>query len=121
MILSSLPGGHMPGGCWLRALLEAHHHVDLGAERLLVELERLFAAAVEEQIGLTCIRVAPCVDPSRRAGPRTGWFETCSLGGRRWNSSPRQDYCITSVTPSWLRTRRAAPASAPGPCRRRIP
>src|SRR5215469_8325452 len=35
----------------LRAVLETHHHLDLGAERLLVELDRLLAAAVEEQIG----------------------------------------------------------------------
>src|SRR6516162_4387783 len=34
----------------LRAFLIAHHHLDLGAERLLVELDRLLAAAVEEQI-----------------------------------------------------------------------
>src|SRR6516164_5963023 len=34
----------------LRAVLETHHHLDLGAERLLVELDRLLAAAVEEQI-----------------------------------------------------------------------
>src|SRR5262245_42753426 len=33
-----------------RAFLIAHHHLDLGAERLLVELDRLLAAAVEEQI-----------------------------------------------------------------------
>src|SRR5260370_18438971 len=33
-----------------RAVLETHHHLDLGAERLLVELDRLLAAAVEEQI-----------------------------------------------------------------------
>src|SRR5262245_59722789 len=38
------------GGRRLRAFLIAHHHLDLGAERLLVELDRLFAAAVEEQI-----------------------------------------------------------------------
>src|SRR5215831_7419912 len=34
----------------LRAFLIAHHHLDLGAERLLVEIDRLLAAAVEEQI-----------------------------------------------------------------------
>src|SRR5215472_17580499 len=34
----------------LRAFLIAHHHLDLGAQRLLVELDRLLAAAVEEQI-----------------------------------------------------------------------
>src|SRR5262249_14941075 len=34
----------------LRAFLIAHQHLDLGAERLLVELDRLLAAAVEEQI-----------------------------------------------------------------------
>src|SRR5215510_434494 len=34
----------------LRAFFIAHHHLDLGAERLLVELDRLLAAAVEEQI-----------------------------------------------------------------------
>src|SRR5262249_8754218 len=38
------------GGRRLRAFLIAHHHLDLGAERLLVELDRLLAAAVEEQI-----------------------------------------------------------------------
>src|SRR6516162_3135179 len=34
----------------LRAFLIAHHHLDLGAQRLLVELDCLLAAAVEEQI-----------------------------------------------------------------------
>ena len=50
--LSSLPGGTMPGGGGSGALLEAHEHLDLGAERALVELDRLLAATVEEQIGL---------------------------------------------------------------------
>src|SRR5262245_54250338 len=34
----------------LRAFLIAHHHLDLGAECLLVELDRLLAAAVKKQI-----------------------------------------------------------------------
>jgi len=36
----------------LRAFLEPHHHLDLGAERLTVEIERLLAAAVEKQVWL---------------------------------------------------------------------
>jgi hypothetical protein len=45
----------MPGACGsglLGRFLVAHHHHDLGAERALVELDRFFAAAVEEQVGL---------------------------------------------------------------------
>ena len=34
------------------AVLEAHEHRHLGAERAAVELDRLLAAAVEEQVGL---------------------------------------------------------------------
>src|SRR4029450_3983603 len=34
----------------LRAFLETHHHLDLGPKRLLVEVKRLLAAAVESQI-----------------------------------------------------------------------
>src|SRR5919201_6571571 len=34
----------------LRAFLVAHHHLDLGAKRFLVEVERFLAAAVEEQV-----------------------------------------------------------------------
>src|SRR4029434_2700924 len=34
----------------LRAFLETHHHLDLGPKRLLVEVKRLLAAAVENQI-----------------------------------------------------------------------
>ena len=33
-------------------LLEAHHHSDLGTQLLPIEGERLFAAAVEKQIGM---------------------------------------------------------------------
>jgi hypothetical protein len=36
----------------LRAVLEAHEHRDLGAERATVELDRFLAAAIEEQVGL---------------------------------------------------------------------
>src|SRR5208282_2077687 len=36
----------------LGAVLEAHEHRHLGAERLAVELERLLGAAVEKQVGL---------------------------------------------------------------------
>src|SRR5215471_12160260 len=43
-------GRDHPGRRRLRAFLIAHHHLDLGAERLLVELDRLLAAAVEKQI-----------------------------------------------------------------------
>src|SRR5215211_3504754 len=38
------------GRGWFRIFLEAHHHLDFGAERLLVELECLLAPAVEEQV-----------------------------------------------------------------------
>ena len=42
-----LPGAQrLPG-----RFLEAHQHADLGADRLLVELDRFLAAAVEHQIG----------------------------------------------------------------------
>ena len=34
MILFSAPGGTMPG-FWLRAFVEAHHHLDLGADAFL--------------------------------------------------------------------------------------
>src|SRR5919108_4909832 len=34
----------------LRAFLETHHRLDLGSKRLLVEVKRLLAAAVENQI-----------------------------------------------------------------------
>src|SRR5207245_8932834 len=43
-------GRNPAGGRGFRAVLETHHHLDLGAERLLVEFDRLLAAAVEEQI-----------------------------------------------------------------------
>jgi hypothetical protein len=47
MTLSRLPGAHpAPGG--LGAVLEAHEHGDLRTERLLVELDRFLAAAVEK-------------------------------------------------------------------------
>ena len=36
----------------LGAVLEAHEHLDLGAKRALVELDRLLGATVEEQVGL---------------------------------------------------------------------
>jgi len=36
----------------LRAVLEAHEHHHLSAEDLLRELDRLLAAAIEEQVGL---------------------------------------------------------------------
>jgi hypothetical protein len=36
----------------LRSVLETHEHRDLGAERAAVELDRLLAAALEEQVGL---------------------------------------------------------------------
>jgi hypothetical protein len=39
-----------PGGRRLRALVEAHHPLDLGAEGLAVELQRLLAAAGEVQV-----------------------------------------------------------------------
>jgi hypothetical protein len=39
-------------GARVGILLEAHHHLDPGAEPLLVEGERLLATAVEKQIGL---------------------------------------------------------------------
>src|SRR5205085_4110532 len=43
-------GGNHAGRRRLRAFLVAHHHLDLGAKRLLVEVERFLAAAVEEQV-----------------------------------------------------------------------
>lgn len=43
---------HMLHGARVGILLEAHHHLDPGAEPLLVEGERLLATAVEKQIGL---------------------------------------------------------------------
>ena len=36
----------------IRAVLETHEHRHLGAERAAVELDRLLAAAIEEQVGL---------------------------------------------------------------------
>ena len=50
--LSSEPGGTMPGGGVSGLSLIAHQHRHLGAERLAVELDRLFAAAFEEQVRL---------------------------------------------------------------------
>jgi hypothetical protein len=43
-------GRNHAGRRFLRTFVEAHHHPDLGAERLLVEVDRLLAAAIEEQI-----------------------------------------------------------------------
>lgn len=43
---------YMLHGARVGILLEAHHHLDPGAEPLLVEGERLLATAVEKQIGL---------------------------------------------------------------------
>src|SRR5262249_28945372 len=43
-------GRNPAGRRWFRAVLETHHHLDFGAERLLVEIDRLLAAPVEEQI-----------------------------------------------------------------------
>src|SRR5215471_15887334 len=45
MILLSQPAA---GKRWFRALFVAHDHQDLGAQRLLVKLDRLFATTVEE-------------------------------------------------------------------------
>ena len=45
-------GRHHAGWLGLRAVLEAHEHGHFRAERFAVELERLVAAAVEEQVGL---------------------------------------------------------------------
>jgi hypothetical protein len=36
----------------VRAVLEPHKCVRLGSTRLVVEIERLFTAAIEEQVGL---------------------------------------------------------------------
>src|SRR5436190_24022823 len=44
--------GRAPFLRFRRRVLEAHQHLDLDAERLLVEVERLLGAAVEEQIDL---------------------------------------------------------------------
>jgi len=49
MIFSSVPGVIM---LWSGASLEAQHHLHLGAERLAVELDRLFAASIEHKIRL---------------------------------------------------------------------
>src|SRR5262245_13381377 len=43
-------GRNHAGRRLLRTFVESHHHPDLGAERLLVEFDRLLAAAIEEQI-----------------------------------------------------------------------
>src|SRR5262245_55356296 len=43
------------------AFLEAHQCRDLGAERLPVEIEGLFAAAVEKQIGFDFHRASPSI------------------------------------------------------------
>src|SRR4029077_15289402 len=45
-------GRHHAGSRWLGAVLVAHEHHDFRADRALIELDRLFAAAVEEQIRL---------------------------------------------------------------------
>jgi hypothetical protein len=48
----------------IRIFLEAHQHLDLGAERLLIKIQRFFAAAVEEQIGLHVHGGSPLLDGS---------------------------------------------------------
>jgi len=48
--LFSLPGGIVPSG--QGSGLSFHHHADLGTKRLAVELDRLLAASVEEQVWL---------------------------------------------------------------------
>src|SRR5712691_6269030 len=54
----------------VRAFLEAHEHRHLGSERAAVELDRLLAATVEEQIGLD-LHVRLLVVPSFEPGSRT--------------------------------------------------
>src|SRR5436305_13487287 len=60
-------GGNHAGRRRLRAFLVAHHHLDLGPKRLLIEVERLLAAAVEEQIRCYWHDLSPfevvCDDP----------------------------------------------------------
>ena len=43
---------HHPRSAGIGVLAEAHHHVDIGAQRLLVEVESFLATAIEEQIRL---------------------------------------------------------------------
>ena len=50
-----------------RAFLVAHEHRHFRAKRLLVELDRLFAAAIEEQIGLYL----------HHGSPFLGWKDKC--------------------------------------------
>src|ERR1700730_7716105 len=50
MILFSEPGATITGRRRLGAFLETHQHSGLGAKRLPVELDRLFAASVKRQI-----------------------------------------------------------------------
>ena len=58
----------------LRAILEAHEHHYLGAERFLIERDRLLAAAIEEQIGLDVHSISLSVvgEP---------WAVPCNLSG----------------------------------------
>src|SRR5262249_23441287 len=56
---------HPAGKRWFRALFVAHDHQDLGAQRLLVKIDRLFATTVEESI---CIY-------SHKSSPIWVWFD----------------------------------------------
>src|SRR6516164_1419980 len=57
----------------LGALLEAHHHEHLGADRLAVECDRLFATSVERQVGLD----------QHLSAPLKGWSVQCAAGANR--------------------------------------
>src|SRR6185312_12544643 len=77
-----------------RRVLEAREHLHLGAERLAVELDRLLAATVEEDIRLHDHREPPrreavLADAPIRAHPSTAKRDvsTAARGGivRAWN------------------------------------
>src|SRR5215475_141242 len=84
-------GRNHAGGRRLRAFLIAHHHLDLGAQRLLVELDRLLAAAVEEQIrcrhGL--LSFVEVVWESCRSRLGKSFGKSRLVKSLRWRSDPR--------------------------------
>ena len=66
-------------GLRLGIVLEAHHHLDLGAERAAIELGGLLAAAVEEQVRLDLHRLSPRLQPQRCAAVLARSRSSCSL------------------------------------------
>src|SRR5262245_25872773 len=91
----------------LRAFLLAHHHLDLGAERLLVELHRVLAPAVEEQVlcrhGLSPLcksfgisrLVSRCDGAMRRVQAACVWF-SAAMSILRICSIDRMTRCAVS-------------------------